>query len=81
MLIAVGLNVAWGAASAPAGFTFTGLGMLPGRIQSTANGISGDGSTVVGSSGTDVGSGGVSHAYYWTLETGMVGLGPPMTRA
>jgi probable HAF family extracellular repeat protein len=44
-----------------------GLGQLPGGYDSVANGVSADGSTVVGTSGGE--------AFKWTAATGMVGLG------
>ncbi len=53
------------------------LGVLPGEVQARANGISGDGGTVVGSSErpdgpyTDV----LGEAFRWTESTGMQGLG------
>lgn len=51
--------------------SFQGLGFLPGGMfdGSTANGISADGSVVVGRSRND------EEAFRWTQATGMVGLG------
>jgi probable HAF family extracellular repeat protein len=46
---------------------FSGLGFLPATSISTANGISADGTVVVGYSGLQ--------AYRWTESGGMVGLG------
>ena len=46
---------------------FGGLGFLPSTTSSTANGISADGTVVVGYSGLQ--------AYSWTETGGMVGLG------
>ncbi len=57
----------WDAAS-PA--TSSNLGLLAGQTTSGAVGISGDGTTVVGSSGT--------LAFRWTAGSGMVGLGAPL---
>jgi probable HAF family extracellular repeat protein len=55
--------------------TFTPLGDLPGgSFRSIALGISGDGSTVVGSSSSAT-SGSQSEPFLWTSSTGMVGLG------
>ncbi len=49
-----------------------GLGDLPGGVyRSSASAISGDGSTVVGASSSDLGS----QAFVWTDATGMVGIG------
>lgn len=49
-----------------------GLGDLPGGVyQSLATGISSDGSTVVGVSGSEIGD----EAFWWTAETGIQGLG------
>lgn len=54
-------------------FTFQGLGDLPGgNFYSVANGISADGSTVVGWTSVGESSG---EAFRWTAETGMIGLG------
>lgn len=51
---------------------FMGLGDLPGDIfYSVANGVSGDGTVVVGSSVSENGW----EAFRWTFETGMIGLG------
>src|SRR5690242_10715451 len=47
--------------------TFTDLGVLPGQQYSNANAVSNDGSAVVGNSG--------SHAFRWTMATGMQDLG------
>jgi probable HAF family extracellular repeat protein len=68
---AIGLlfTVATPAAALP---FFAGLGDLAGgSFSSTAAGVSGDGTTVVGSSTSDLGA----EAFRWTAETGMVGLG------
>ncbi|MFM6373314.1 MAG: hypothetical protein ACKPH1_05120 [Microcystis panniformis] len=51
--------------------SFQGLGGLPGSFSSSANGVSADGSVVVGSS--NIGNG--NEAFRWTQATGMVGLG------
>jgi probable HAF family extracellular repeat protein len=52
--------------------SFTGVGDLPGGIfQSSANGVSADGSTVVGASTSTNGT----EAFEWTSGLGMVGLG------
>jgi uncharacterized membrane protein len=57
-----------GLASPAAAVSFTGLGDLPGgRFSSVASDVSGDGSVVVGASG--------SEAFRWTSSGGMVGLG------
>jgi len=59
-------------AAAPAGATFMGLGDLPGgSFYSEANGVSADGSVVVG--GSDSASG--YQAFRWTQAGGMTGLG------
>ena len=58
------------AARAFAAACLTPLGYLPGDLSSIANGVSGDGSVVVGVSG---GRGG--QAFRWTAAGGMVGLG------
>src|SRR5262249_45059345 len=51
---------------------FTGLGDLPGGLtKSYANGLSSDGTTVVGNSESTNGT----EAYRWRADTGMVGLG------
>jgi probable HAF family extracellular repeat protein len=60
------------AARAFAAASLTSLGDLPGDPSSIANGVSGDGSVVVGNAG---GYGG--QAYRWTAAGGMVGLGRP----
>lgn len=54
-----------------------GLGDLPGAsYNSRGIGVSGDGTTVVGYSGTDTAPlGGRNDPYYWTQSTGMVSLG------
>ncbi len=53
-----------------------GLGDLPGgAYRSGAIAISGDGSTVVGASSSDLVSPGGLEAFVWTEATGMVGLG------
>src|ERR1019366_4155499 len=44
-----------------------GLGHLPGTTNSSATGVSADGSVIVGTSG--------SQAFRWTAGSGMVGLG------
>lgn len=49
--------------------TITSLGVLPGRFFSRATALSADGTTVVGISG------GVDHAFRWTLSGGMQDLG------
>ncbi len=49
------------------------LGVLPGRISSLALGISADGSTIVGTSYSNLTSDG--QAFRWTEETGLMGLG------
>jgi len=55
---------------------FTGLGDLPGgSVASSALAISGDGSTVVGSSSSALSGEFGEEAFVWTLTTGMVGLG------
>jgi probable HAF family extracellular repeat protein len=48
-----------------------GLGTLAGATFSFAYAVSGDGSAVVGASGSSS-----SQAFLWTAENGMVGLGP-----
>src|ERR1700690_176050 len=48
------------------------LGVLPGSVSSTAFGISGDGSVIVGVS---VDTANHDHAFRWTQATGMVDLG------
>src|ERR1019366_1164470 len=47
------------------------LGYLPGGTYSSANGISADGSVIVGASG----SASFEEAFRWTAGSGMVGLG------
>jgi probable HAF family extracellular repeat protein len=66
MLVGGAVSTAFAAAS------LKPLGDLPGDPSSIANGISGDGSVVVGTSG---GYGG--QAFRWTASGGMVGLGTP----
>lgn len=57
------------------GAEFIPLGDLPdAAFRSFASDVSGDGRVVVGT-GTSELSGGVSEAFRWTLETGIVGLG------
>ena len=52
---------------------FMGLGDMPGGIRdSTAYGVSADGSTIVGEGSSDAGW---CEAFRWTAATGMVGLG------
>jgi probable HAF family extracellular repeat protein len=51
--------------------TMTNLGVLPGRNYSRAYGVSGDGLTVVGNSGTVTAG---DHAMMWTAQLGMVDL-------
>jgi len=51
--------------------SLTGIGLLPGAGYSTASGISGNGSVVVGESGPI----GAPHALRWTVGTGPVDLG------
>jgi probable HAF family extracellular repeat protein len=46
------------------------LGVLPGDSSSVADGVSADGSVIVGSS-----SGTYTQAFRWTQQTGMIGLG------
>ena len=48
-----------------------GLGYLPGDTNSTAAGVSADGSVIVGTSSSASGS----QAFRWTASSGMVGLG------
>ena len=52
---------------------FTGVGILPGDSESGANGVSPDGTVVVGTSNPT--SGGTYHAFRWTPATGIVDLG------
>src|SRR5689334_4676153 len=54
--------------------TFQGLGQLPGGelSNSSADAVSADGSTVVGTSSSDRSD---LEAFRWTAATGMVGLG------
>ncbi len=51
----------------------TGLGFLPGYSWSNANGISADGTTIIGYVGNPIPD--QYQAMYWTQATGMVGLG------
>src|SRR4030095_5210836 len=52
-----------------------GLGDLPGgSVTSQANGVSGDGSVVVGGANSSTGG----EAYRWTEAEGMVGRGVPL---
>jgi probable HAF family extracellular repeat protein len=54
---------------------FTGVGDLPGRqFSSTAYGLSADGRVAVGFSQS---ANSVSEAFYWTANTGIVGMGVP----
>lgn len=53
--------------------SFQGLGFLPGGNMSQPDGISGDGSTVVGFGTSSNAS--FAEAFYWTQQTGMIGLG------
>lgn len=63
-------------ATSSAQSTFTPLGDLPGGIvYSVANGISADGSTVVGTSASDVPGYSTTEAFLWTSVAGMVGKG------
>jgi probable HAF family extracellular repeat protein len=56
--------------------SFQGLGDLPGgNFFSRALGVSGDGSTVVGTSNIGGGSLQPNEAFRWTQATGMIGLG------
>ena len=57
---------------------FQGLGFLPGGNSSTANGVSADGSVVVGSACSNSAAPPLScfaQAFRWTQATGMIGLG------
>jgi probable HAF family extracellular repeat protein len=55
---------------------FQPLGDLPGdTFMSKANGVSADGSVVVGHSDADFGTGGQPEAFSWTALGGMIGLG------
>lgn len=57
--------------------SFQGLGFIDGLpIESYANAISDDGSTVVGTSGNQIGGGSATNgeAFRWTASEGMVGL-------
>src|ERR1019366_9284133 len=54
-----------------AGSGTVGLGHLPGGTYSSPNGISADGSVIVGSGSSTSGN----QAFRWTAGTGMVGLG------
>lgn len=59
--------------------SFSGLGYLPGDSCSSAQGVSADGSVVVGwTGGCD---GGLLQAFRWTATDGMVGLGGVTTDA
>lgn len=55
---------------------FTGLGMLPGMVESTASAISNDGTTIVGSSAPNIGSLG-RVAFRWRQDSGMLSMGMP----
>jgi probable HAF family extracellular repeat protein len=72
--LAVALISFYAAGSARAnGYSFTPLGDLPGgSTSSRANGISADGSVIVGSSSSASGN---EEAFRWTNAGGMVGLG------
>ncbi len=64
--LCIGIGASASAAS------FTGLGDLPGGVfESFADGVSGDGSVVVGSGNSASGA----EAFRWTSGGGMVGLG------
>ena len=66
------LVVIVGRAGSAQAYSFSGLGVLPGGIiNSEASGVSGDGSVVVGTSGSASGN----EAFRWTEAGGMVGLG------
>jgi probable HAF family extracellular repeat protein len=52
-----------------------GLGFFPAGGSSIANGVSGDGSVVVGGGATAVNGVGVQLAFRWTASAGMVALG------
>ena len=52
--------------------SITNIGALPSGSFSVANGVSGDGTTVVGVTGGAVG--GTGQAFRWSLSTGMVGI-------
>ena len=71
--LGIGLGAIGVAVPAQAASFFTGLGFLPGGSFGTseANGVSADGSVVVGVSQSANGS----EAFRWTQATGMVGLG------
>ena len=55
-------------------FEYLPLGTLDGDTFSRATAISGDGSTIVGTSEAD-GPGATQEAFRWTAEDGMIGLG------
>src|SRR5476651_173946 len=56
--------------------SFQGLGFLPGGNYSQANGVSADGSTVVGMGVNPLYTSFSQHeAWMWTSSSGMVGLG------
>lgn len=72
--VLVALSALCWSASAPAETipSFQGLGYaLPDDTMSSARGIARDGSAIVGTSG----GGGISQAFLWTPEQGMIGLG------
>ncbi len=63
-------STVWSAPANAAGPLFMGLGDLPGgSLNSSATGVSIDGSVVVGTSGKE--------AFRWTPISGMIGLGAP----
>jgi uncharacterized membrane protein len=62
------------ASSSAQSVSFQGLGDLPaGDFLSVASAVSGDGSTVVGSSDSQL----TLEAFRWDASRGMQGLGPP----
>ncbi|TRT73676.1 MAG: PEP-CTERM sorting domain-containing protein [Microcystis sp. M_OC_Ca_00000000_S217Cul] len=69
--LGIGLGAIGVAVPVQAAPFFTGLGFLPGSVESYARGVSADGSVVVGFSNGANGQ----EAFRWTQATGMVGLG------
>ena len=71
-ILVVALAGAAAAASSAYAQSFTGLGTLPGDTQTLGFGISADGTTVVGASGSN---NYYHHAFRWRASTGMVSIG------
>src|SRR5262245_36620925 len=69
----IAILLAGGVSSAFAAASLTPVGQLPGGIYNISNGVSPDGSVVVGNSYSDSDG----QAFRWTAAGGMLGLGMP----